>query len=168
MNTDVRKWTRSCVQCQRAKVQQYTVSPDSTFTTPDAWFDYIHIDIVGPLLPSNGYSYILTCIDRFTCWTEALPLVDIAAATIARPFISGWISFFGTPSTITTYHDWQLWVHALETSHGTIGFCLRYSCLLLTSKRIIYKQSMIDFLVNIMMFCHNSIIITTHTYQTSL
>ena len=36
MNTDVRKWTHSCVQCQRAKVQQYTVSPDSTFTTPDA------------------------------------------------------------------------------------------------------------------------------------
>ena len=58
MNTDVRKWTRSCIQCQLAKVQQDTVSPHSTFTTPDARFDYIHIDIVGPLPPSNGYSYI--------------------------------------------------------------------------------------------------------------
>ena len=73
MSTDVRKWTCSCVQCQRAKVQQHTVSPHSTFTTPDVHFDYIHIDIVGPLPPSNCYSYILTCIDRFTCWTEALP-----------------------------------------------------------------------------------------------
>ena len=35
MNTDVRKWTCSCVQCQRAKVHQHTVSPHSTFTTPD-------------------------------------------------------------------------------------------------------------------------------------
>ena len=66
MNSDVRKWTRSCVQCQRAKVQQHTVSPHSTFATPDALFNYIHIDIVGPLPPSNGYSYILTYIDRFT------------------------------------------------------------------------------------------------------
>ena len=84
MNTDIRKWTQSCVQCQRAKVQQYIVFPCST---PDARFDYIDIDIVGPLPPSNGYSCILTCIDRLMCWTEALPLVNITVATITRTFI---------------------------------------------------------------------------------
>ena len=36
------------------------------------------------------------------CWTEALSLVDITAATIGRPFVSGWISCFGILSTITT------------------------------------------------------------------
>ena len=118
MSTDVRKWTCSCVQCQRAKVQQHTVSHHSTFTTPDVHFDYIHIDIVGPLPPSNCYSYILSCIDRFTCWTETLPLVDITAATTARTFVSGWISRFGTPSTITTDCGQQfnsiLWKHLVE------------------------------------------------------
>ena len=59
MNTDVRKWTRSCVQCQRAKVQQHTVSSHSTFSTLDARFNFIHIDVVRPLLPSNGYSYTI-------------------------------------------------------------------------------------------------------------
>ena len=65
MNIDVRKFTRSYVQCQRAKVQQHTVSSHSTFATADAQFNYIHIDIVGPL-PPNGYSYILACIVSFT------------------------------------------------------------------------------------------------------
>ena len=98
--------------------QQYRVSPHSTFTTPDAQFDCIHIDIVGPLPPSKSYSYILTCIERFTHWTEALPLVDYTAATITRTFISGWISCFETPSTITTDCGQQfvsvLWKHLME------------------------------------------------------
>ena len=64
MNIDVRKFTRLCVQCQRAKVQQHTVSSHSTFATTDAQFHYIHIDIVGPLPPSNCYSYILTVITK--------------------------------------------------------------------------------------------------------
>ena len=38
INSDVRKWARSCLSCQRAKVQRHTVSPPSTFTAPDARF----------------------------------------------------------------------------------------------------------------------------------
>ena len=36
INSDVRKWARSCLQCQRSKVHRHTVSPMSTFATPDA------------------------------------------------------------------------------------------------------------------------------------
>ena len=68
------------------------MTPLSTFATPDARFDNIHIDIVGPFPLSNGYTYILTCIDRFTRWSEA----------IAQAFLSGWIARFSVPSTVTT------------------------------------------------------------------
>ena len=67
INRDVKQWTCSCLQCQRSKVHRHTVSPLSTSATPDACFDQIHVDIVGPLPPSRGYTHLLTCVNRFTC-----------------------------------------------------------------------------------------------------
>ena len=47
VNTDVRRWACSCLQCQRAKVHRHTTSSPGTFTTPDARFAQVHVDLVG-------------------------------------------------------------------------------------------------------------------------
>nr|VZI41434.1 unnamed protein product [Spirometra erinaceieuropaei] len=102
INRHVRRWTRSCLSCQRAKTHRHTITLPGTFETPDARFSHVHIDLVGQLPPSNGSTYTLTCIDRFTRWPVAAPIPDISVETVAKAFLTHWVSNLGVPATVTT------------------------------------------------------------------
>lgn len=99
---DCRIWARSCPQCQRSKVTRHVTSPLGSFPRPTARFEHVHIDLVGPLPISEGFRYLLTCIDRYSRWPEAIPIANIEAATVAKAFYDTWIARFGAPLTITT------------------------------------------------------------------
>lgn len=102
ISRDIRRWSRSCLTCQQNKVTRHVSSPLQKFAIPEKRFNQVHIDIVGPLQPSLGFTYCVTCIDRFTRWPEVFPVSDIQAETIATAFFNGWVSRFGTPEFLIT------------------------------------------------------------------
>ena len=102
MRKMVNQWTKQCLQCQRSKIQTHTHAPLQHFKVPAKRFSHIHIDIVGPLPPSSGFTHLLTIMDRTTRWPEAIPLHDTTTTECARALISTWIARFGVPLDMTS------------------------------------------------------------------
>ena len=99
---DIASYCRTCLACQMSKISRHNKTKPAKFDLPDERFQHVHVDIVGPLLPSNGFRYLLTIIDRFSRWPEAIPMVEMTAETVAHAFYDNWVSRYGAPVLITT------------------------------------------------------------------
>ena len=96
------KWASECLDCQRAKTVRHVRLPPLPIEVPARRFAHVHVDLVGPLPPSSGYTHLFTIVDRSTRWPEALPLSDTSAPACAAALFHGWVARFGVPSTITS------------------------------------------------------------------
>jgi hypothetical protein len=65
-------------------------------------FSHIHVDLVGTLPHSSGFSYLFTVVDRTTRWPEAILLASTTAADCAAALLQGWIQRFGVHNIITS------------------------------------------------------------------
>ena len=102
MATQVANFIMRCDQCQinkKAKVPKrvYKKFPQTSR------FKTVHMDIVGPLpRSSRGSQYILTIMDRFSRWIEAIPMRSSTSNIICEKFFSCWIVRFGIPDYLIT------------------------------------------------------------------
>ena len=99
---EVSRWAKECLACQRAKVHRHVHIQPEKIPVPARRFQHIHVDLVGPLPVSGGFTHALTIVDRSSRWVEAVPLASTKAADCATALFSNWISRFGVPEHLTS------------------------------------------------------------------
>jgi hypothetical protein len=70
---DAAAWSHDCLDCQH-KIHRHVHLQPLKLPILQRRFSHIHVDIVGPLQPSNGFTHLFTIIDSTSRWMEAVPL----------------------------------------------------------------------------------------------
>jgi hypothetical protein len=102
VSTDFTAWAKACLDCQQAKIHLHIQVLPQHITVPTCCFSHIHVDLVGPLPASKGYTYLFTIMDRTSRWPEAIPIAAISTVDCANALFQGWVSRFGVPAVITS------------------------------------------------------------------
>jgi transposase InsO family protein len=95
LSTDVTAWAKACLGC-------HVQVPPQHIPVPSRRFSHIHVDLVGPLPASKGFTYLFTIIDRTSRWPEAIPIDATTTVDCANALFQGWVSRFGVPAVITS------------------------------------------------------------------
>ena len=131
MNKDIRQWARCCVACQKSKIHRHTESGTGEFRQPMRRFGHLHVDVVGPLPPSDGARFLFTTTERSTRWPEAIPMQHATAQECAEALLHGWVSRFGVPDDITSDRGpaftSQLWTSLGELMGSTVHRTTAYN-----------------------------------------
>ena len=102
-SSDVATWCKQCPGCARGKITIQEKTAPALIPVPEKRFSHVHVDLVGPLPPSKeGYTHVLTVIDRSTRWPEVFPVRDLTAQECADTFTAGWVARYGVPHTVTS------------------------------------------------------------------
>lgn len=65
-----------------------------SFLIPEWFFHHIHVNLVGPLPPSHGFTYLLTMMDMSTRLPEVVSLSSATLVKVAQVFTSTWVAHF--------------------------------------------------------------------------
>ena len=100
MADDVGDWLRNCTTCMKRKSPAGRHHRLGNIPTGHRW-DRITMEILDVCDPTpEGFRYILVIADYFSKWTEAFPIKDKCADTVADVLVDKIILRFGMPLVI--------------------------------------------------------------------
>ena len=101
LQSDVRSYIAGCETCTKRKEPNPTKRAPMQIVRSGYPMERLAIDILGELpLTHNGNKYILVISDYFTKWTEALPMPNMEACTVAKILVENVLCRFGIPQKI--------------------------------------------------------------------
>ena len=103
MSDTVQDYVKKCDKCAMRKMTKSSKhAPLGRYNVGEP-MERVAMDILGPLpVTKKGNKYVLVVTDLFTKWTEAYPLPDQEAKTIAVTFVNEFVCRFGVPIQIIT------------------------------------------------------------------
>ncbi|KAE8815366.1 Alpha-L-fucosidase 2 [Hordeum vulgare] len=125
----VRDWVRSCVMCQRNKIE--ILRPAGLLrpleVPSQVWVD-ISLDFIKGLPKVGGKSVILTVVNRFSKYSHFIALNHpYMTASVARAFFDGIVYLHGFPASIVSDRDPVFTSHVWRDLFHLAGVKLRLS-----------------------------------------
>ena len=103
MKQDVTAFIRKCNDSARRKTGYKVKAPLGEIPVAKEFLFIVSLDIVGPLpVTERGNKCLLTFIDHFTRYCDAVPIVRQDTGTIAKEFVIGIITQLGVPRRLLT------------------------------------------------------------------
>ena len=100
---DVEDWCRACSSCASWKMLPKSCHAALQLHRPGVPLQRVAMDILGPLPETErGNRYVLVIADYFTKWTEAFPMSNMEAHTVAGLFVYKFVRHFGGPDYLHT------------------------------------------------------------------
>ena len=100
MRACVEKFIKECPYCQKTSQRKVAVTALPKTLASTVAMQQLHIDAIGPLpMDSQGYSYILVIIDKFSRWVSLYPLKTVTAQEAAESLLIH-MGTFGVPVDI--------------------------------------------------------------------
>ena len=102
-SSDLDQFLRSCPEC--SQYHRGNIRPQAELQTPmvgEPW-ERVSVDITGPHPRSTrGRRFILTLVDHFSKWAEAIPLASHTAPIVAKTLVGHVFTRFGAPKQLLT------------------------------------------------------------------
>jgi len=103
MRQDVTQFIKGCGDGARRKTGHKAKAPLGEIPVATEFLDIVSLDIVRPLpVTERGNKYLLTFVDHFTRFCEAIPIAKQDTETIAREFVVKIITQLGVPRKLLT------------------------------------------------------------------
>ena len=88
-------------------------------------FEHIHVDVVGLLPSSQGFTHLFTIVDRYLRWPEVIPIADTSANSLCMALLYGWVVRHGLPSVISSDRGAQFTSTLWENMSTALGVKLQ-------------------------------------------